>query len=186
MTVAIYQALINLLSLIGFFDIFLPFILVYAVIYGLLNNTKIFGEPNDPKTRQINSLIAFSFAGITIGSMNVTRTMKEFIPLVILFLLVVFTFVLAMAVFYLNSKEGFSLGPTARKLLAIISAAAFFVMVAYIFKIFDFIKNVFGGSSTSASGGSSIFNSDYIMALLVFIGMILFAYWLTKPATEKS
>lgn len=42
----------------GFFDYYLPFILMFAIFYGLLTKSKIFGE--DKKAERINLVIALS------------------------------------------------------------------------------------------------------------------------------
>lgn len=86
--------LIRHLRSIGFFDIILPFILVYALIYGLLMRIKLFGKEEDRRVRSLNSLISFAFAGIIVGSVNTVKAIQESIPIIIVFLIVVLGIVL--------------------------------------------------------------------------------------------
>lgn len=45
----------------GIFDFYLPFVLSFAIFYGLLEKSKIFGDSSkDKKVRNINVIIAFS------------------------------------------------------------------------------------------------------------------------------
>jgi len=46
----------------GIFEFFLPFILMFAIFYGLLAKTKIFGDPGSKPARTINLVIALSAA----------------------------------------------------------------------------------------------------------------------------
>jgi hypothetical protein len=61
----------------GIFDFFLPFILMFAIFYGLLAKTKIFGNSNEKPARIVNLVISlgvaayiliFTPAGTTISS----------------------------------------------------------------------------------------------------------------------
>ena len=92
--VTVASRLIDYLRSIGFFDIILPFILVYALIYGLLMRIKLFGKGEDRRVRSLNSLISFAFAGIIVGSANTVQAIKESIPIIIVFLIVVLGIVL--------------------------------------------------------------------------------------------
>lgn len=47
----------------GIFQFFLPFIILFAVMYGMLNKMKIFGDPKEDKgVNRINSIISFAAA----------------------------------------------------------------------------------------------------------------------------
>lgn len=61
----------------GIFQFFLPFILMFAIFYGLLAKTKVFGDPGTKPARVVNLVIALSVAayimiftpaGVTISS----------------------------------------------------------------------------------------------------------------------
>jgi len=61
----------------GIFEFFLPFILMFAIFYGLLAKTKIFGDPGSKPARTINLVIAlaaaayimvFTPAGVTVST----------------------------------------------------------------------------------------------------------------------
>lgn len=61
----------------GIYDFFLPFIISFAIFYGLLAKTKVFGDPEKKPARTINIVISltaaayimiFTPAGVTISS----------------------------------------------------------------------------------------------------------------------
>ncbi len=51
------------LKALGIFDFYLPFVILFAMLYGLLTKSKIFGNPSDNKSvNRINLVIALSAA----------------------------------------------------------------------------------------------------------------------------
>jgi hypothetical protein len=63
----------------GFFEVVLPMILVFAIFYGVLIFTSVFGEP-DEKTKPLYSIIAFVASFFVIASTDVVRMINEIIP----------------------------------------------------------------------------------------------------------
>jgi hypothetical protein len=52
---------------IGVFDVFLPFILIFVLVFGIMQKVKLFGDPTkDPKLRTYNSMIALVMALIVV------------------------------------------------------------------------------------------------------------------------
>ena len=42
----------------GIFEFYLPFVLMFAIFYGLLSKSKLFGEPNEKRVRNINVIVS--------------------------------------------------------------------------------------------------------------------------------
>lgn len=55
---------LNQMNELGVFSYVLPFMLVFAIVFGLLQKTRIFGDEN--KARGINAIIALAVAGISL------------------------------------------------------------------------------------------------------------------------
>jgi len=51
----------------GLYDFYLPFLLVFAVSYGLLSNAKIFGDPSSNKVARVVNLILSMGMGLIIA-----------------------------------------------------------------------------------------------------------------------
>ena len=71
---------ISTLREIGFFDFLLPFILFFAVIYGVLSKAKIFAGPNGEDRKDINAVIAFVIALIATTTSWVLLSLNYFLP----------------------------------------------------------------------------------------------------------
>jgi len=89
---AILQGLLMLREL-GIFDFLLPFLLFFAVIYGALDKTKVFGE----NKRDINSVIALVIALIATTTAMVTRALAGFLPWVGFIAIVIVSFLMIIA-----------------------------------------------------------------------------------------
>lgn len=83
---------LDVLREMGFFDVVLPFLLIFSIVYGTLESVKIF------KKKNINAVIAFSLAFLAIGSGYFTGTLKAFTPFVgtLLFFLLSFLVVIGL------------------------------------------------------------------------------------------
>jgi len=69
---------IGLLQDFGFFSVVLPFLLVYALVYGLLTSTKLLGE--DTGSSSVNQVIALTIGAFVITSTDVVNLMLGVIP----------------------------------------------------------------------------------------------------------
>lgn len=94
---------IELLQKFGFFQVVLPMILVFAVIFGILEKFKIFGEDRT----NINAVVAFVIAFFTITSTPIVEAMNNLIPQTSLLLVVALLAIMLFAFFGLNPQDKF-------------------------------------------------------------------------------
>ena len=93
--VSLLEQAIFLLQRIGFFQIVIPFILVFAVLFAILEKSKLLGED----ARAINAIVALVLAFTTTGAVAVTGVISTMIPLVILAIMVLLLFFLIFGLF---------------------------------------------------------------------------------------
>ena len=98
-----FRGIIDFFNNIGVFDVVLPFLLVFVVVFALLERTKVFGvekvEGKEYTKKNLNSMAAFVIAFLVIASSNlveiITKVSSQFVVLlfgVVLFLLLVGSF----------------------------------------------------------------------------------------------
>lgn len=190
--------IIQTLNSLGFFNVILPFILVYALVYGILARSKIFGDPipqGNPPTkaeedrarmvRSIISLVSLSVAFLFVGSVNVVASMKEVLPYIVLYIIVLFMMIMSLSVFYLPTGSGNiddNEYKKLRKILGIVAIGVFSILVMYSFGLFSFL------SSPAASNILSSLSqySNFAIAILTLFLMIGIAYWATKPPSKSE
>ncbi len=81
---------ILLLSRLGFFQIVIPFILIFSVVFAILEKSKILGE----EKRTVNAIVSLALAFVTTGALAVTGIIERMIPLVVLAIVVLLLFLL--------------------------------------------------------------------------------------------
>jgi hypothetical protein len=79
---------------IGFFDFLLPFLLFFAVIYGILSKSNIFTGPNKEERKDINAVIAFVIALIATTTSWVLLSLNEFLPWIGFLVIVILGFII--------------------------------------------------------------------------------------------
>jgi len=184
---SMYEGIIAVLKNFGFFDIILPFILIYALMFGILAKTQILGDPFEKENearakfvRSIISLISLSVAFLVVGAYNVVLRIQEFIPYAILYILAVFMLLVSMSTFYLptggkikeNEFENY------RKVILVLSII--------IFSILTLVSLGIISVQSLQSGIESGLNNELIGVLIVFgfIGLVI--YWMTRGERKEE
>jgi len=105
--VSTFRAAIEFFDEIGIYDVILPFLLVFTIVFAILEKTKIFGtEDADGKKvtkKNLNSMAAFVIAFLVIASSKLVETITEVSANVVILLLLSVFFLLLIGSFY---KEG--------------------------------------------------------------------------------
>ncbi|MEK6941019.1 MAG: hypothetical protein AABW49_03915 [Nanoarchaeota archaeon] len=82
----------------GFFDVVLPFLFIFALVFAVLEKTKIFGtvkEGDEQKPLQrVNAMIAFVIALFFVAVPSLVQTIKISLPQIALLLIVIVTFLM--------------------------------------------------------------------------------------------
>jgi hypothetical protein len=123
------NALITLKDL-GFFDVLLPFLLFFAVIYAILAKSKIFESEPGKERRDINAVVAFVIAMITTTTSWVVLTLSAFLPWVGFLSIVLLGFLILGSMLYGGDiTVMFSKDSTLRNLaIGIVGFVVFIVM----------------------------------------------------------
>jgi len=82
----------------GFFDVVLPFLLVFTLVFAILEKTKILGVNDDTaKTakKNINAMVAFAIGLFVVLATQVVQVIKESLPLVALVLVIIISLLLS-------------------------------------------------------------------------------------------
>jgi len=105
--VTVLQNAINFFRDFGLFDVVLPFLLVFAIVFAILEKTRILGNEGSgdkavPK-HSLNSTVAFVVALLVVATNKVVTAINAALPNVVLLVVLLVSFLLVLGVFY---KEG--------------------------------------------------------------------------------
>ncbi len=90
----------------GVFTYILPFLLVFTIIFAVLEKTKIFGAENNKPRTNINSVIALVIALIVVVNTRITEIMSNYLTNMALAIIIVMLFLLLFGLFG-GSTDGF-------------------------------------------------------------------------------
>ena len=172
-----FRAVIDNLVEIGFYEIFLPFILVYAIVFAILQKSQIFegGSSDKDQAKNINAIVALVFGLFVVTSIQVVQFFQDLIvniSLIIVFILCVliilgFLFGDSYTELFKDSKVRYSLAG----LIFIVAIIVLFNVLGWWEKIEDW---------WSGDG------SDTIVGVLVFLGIAGILYVITRGDSEDS
>lgn len=108
MAETVLGGIIDFMQKLGFFDVILPFLLVFTIVFGILEKTRIFGvekigDKEYPK-KSINSMVAFAIAFFTVAAKQVVASLQVSLPNVALVLIIVVCF-LMLAGSFMGDKQ---------------------------------------------------------------------------------
>lgn len=175
----------TLIQQAGVFHFYLPFVLVFAIFYGLLTKSHVFGDEKDKQAKRINAIISLIAALYVVGFTPVGVQLISFADYIgTLFtdaaVVIVTLLVFLMIVFMLiPAKELKDLTGWWRILIliaAIIALALFFNAGG---------GAIFGIFGNLGVGGFGLSSQDIAIIVLILI-TVLVIYWLTKGEKSKK
>lgn len=100
---------IEFLQDFGFFDVILPFLLVFTIVFGILEKTRIFGtekigEKEYPK-KNIDAMVAFTIAFFVVAAKQIVDSIKVSMPMVALVLVAIISLLMLIGAFVSGQKE---------------------------------------------------------------------------------
>ncbi len=108
MTSPLYEAL-GFMHEFGIFDVVLPFLLVFTVVYGVLEKTRIFGTEDDKPRKNINAMVAFTIGFFVVAATQVVDIMQEMLPYLMLILILIIAFMVLFGATVSDSDGGLDL-----------------------------------------------------------------------------
>ena len=172
---------LEFLKAFGFFDVILPFLLVFAVIFGILEKTKIFGTEKigdiDYPKKNIDAIIAFVIALLVVAATKVVDAMELALPKIALLIVVVLSFVLLLGIFMepegvYKNLEGFW--------------KALLMVLMFIAVILVFLSSIPANEDESWLEYSYNYVIDYwtgalVGSVVLFLLVVWAIMWITKP-----
>jgi len=92
----------------GFFDVILPFLLVFTIVFAVLEKTMILGKENNKPKKNLDSMVAFAIALFVVAASNIVAVLQQSLPMVTLVLIVIISFMLLMGSFMGTGEFSFN------------------------------------------------------------------------------
>jgi hypothetical protein len=182
---------INFLVKLGVYDIILPFLLVFVLVFALLEKTKVLGTDKvknkegvegEYTKKSLNAMIAFVTGFFVVASTQLVSVINQTLSQVFLLLLLMVCFLLVWGSFHQQSDKGFFLDPKNKyhrfyynALMAVVMIAIVMIFLnalGWLDKIYEFLKDNW--------------NTDYIAAVIFILLIIGFMAWITSDPSKSE
>ena len=174
-----FRETIGFLGEIGVFDVVLPFLLVFTIVFALLEKTRIFGTEkvgeNEFTKKHLNSLAAFVIAFFVIASSRLVQLVTEISANVIILMLAGLFFLLLAGTLHQQKPEGYFLEGRFKSL---------FMGIMFIGLVGIFLNALKGSDGRSwleiMFSWASNFTDNVSVAAVILIAVVIgLMYWIT-------
>lgn len=184
--VSTFRNVIDFFNDLGVYDVILPFLLVFTMIFAILEKTKVFGTDTiDGKPyskKSLNSMVAFTSAFFVVASAKAVEIINGTIANVFILLLMAVLFLMVFGTFYKEGEDFWGAGGLGKSRLWI--GGAFGIGIILIF------LNAVGWLETAWDYLWDHWNSNAVASIILMIVVIAFMAWITTgagtPAAEKG
>jgi len=175
-----FRGVIDFFGDIGIYDVVLPFLLVFAIVFAILEKTKVFGQEEiDGKKytrKNINALVAFVVSFLVIASSKLVQIITTVSSQMVLLLMLSVLFLLLVGSFFKEDPAGVFL-PEGWK--------TFFMFIMFIGISLIFL-NALGWLDATWKYLSTGTGGAGIGAVILLIIIILFVGWIIKGDSPSS
>ncbi|MBN1501940.1 hypothetical protein JW930_00210 [Candidatus Woesearchaeota archaeon] len=181
-----FRGAIQFLEKIGVYEVVLPFLLIFTIIFAILEKSKIFGTETidniEYTKKNLNSMFAFVTAFLAVASTRLVAAINEAAANITILLLLAVCFLLLVGTFH-SGKEEFDLLSQYKAIFYVIMFVSILLIFLHAIKTEDgtpwltFVWDYIVNNISSAAFGALILT-------LVLIGLMS---WITSsPSKEKS
>lgn len=178
-----FRGALAFLERFGFYDIVLPFLLVFTVVFAILEKTKILGTETikDVKytKKNLNAIVAFVVAFLVIASTRLVAAINQIMANVVLLLLLSICFLLLIGSFFKEDEDVYlKEGPM----------RTFFMAIMFIGIIVIFLHS-FGWLNTSWDWLAAHWQTNFVASVALLVCIVLFMYYIVeggKPSKQAK
>lgn len=179
---SVFRGVISFFDQIGVYDIILPFLLVFTIVFAILEKTKVLGleEIDGKKTtkKNLNAMLAFVTAFLVIASTQLVAIINQVMANIVLLMILAVSFLLLVGVFFGDKEftlQGFE-GWT-----SFFMVAMFLGVVVIFLNALDWLEPIFNLFRN--------WNTEWaatIIFMIIIVGSIWFVIYEPKPAKSES
>lgn len=174
--------IIGFLDTVGIYDVVLPFLLVFTLVFAVMERTRILGTDmvdgvEYPK-RNLNSLVSFIVAFFVIASSQLVAAIIQISSQMVLVLILILFFLLLAGSFHKQSNEPFFFdkdNPWNKVMMAVVFIGIFLIFF-----------NAIGWIDELSKFLSENWQKEWVSALIFIIFVIGFMYFITKEKSAET
>jgi len=175
-----FRGVINFFGDLGVYDVVLPFLLVFAIVFAILEKTKVLGtediEGKQYTKKNLNAIVAFVISFFVVASTKLVSVINTALANIVLLLLLIVLFLLLIGTFFKEGEGVFLEKGGWRSFFMVIV----FVGIILIFlDALDWLEPMWDWFERNAS-------TSWVGSLILLAIIILFMWYITKTPTPTS
>ncbi len=149
---SVFRRSLDFLNQLGIYDVVLPFLLVFTIVFAILEKSEIFGTEGDHTRKDLNAMVAFVMALLVVGSSRLVSIINEGVAHVALLVVISIMFLMLAGSFH-ESEEFFLTGKwqTLFMVLAFIGIVLIFLNAAGVLTLAYNYVSVYWNAATFSS-----------------------------------
>jgi len=176
---SVFRGVITFLDKIGIYDVILPFLLVFTIMFAILEKTKILGtekiEGQELTKKNLNAMVAFVVSFLVIASTKLVSVINETMAHVVLLLILAICFMLLVGVFFGSKEFTLESYPGWTKFFMVLM---FIGIVAIFLNALDWLKYALYLFQN--------WNAQWSATIILLVIVIAFMWFITKESKPKT
>ncbi len=186
-----FRGALEFFAKLGIFDVILPFLLVFTIVFAILEKTRIFGTEKignaDVSKKNLNAMTAFVIAFFVIASSRLVAIITEVSANMVVLLMASVLFLLLVGSFHKQENEGFFLkdGPLKTAFMGLmgIGLVAIFLQALKVADGRTWLEMVLGWLAVFW-GGSQGVSRDSVASIILMIFVIAILFYIVREPSH--
>ena len=172
-----FRGAIVFLEKLGVYDVVLPFLLVFTIIFAILEKTRILGvediEGKQLPKKNLNATVAVVIAFLVVASTKLVAAINEVLANIVLLVILVISFLMLVGVLWGTKEATLESHPGWMRFFMII---IFIAIVAILLNALDWLNPIFAVILATP-------NTDWAATAVLVVLVLIFMFYVTQ---EKS
>jgi hypothetical protein len=143
-------------------DIVLPFLLVFALVFAILQKSEILGK----ERKQVDAIVALVVGLLVVTVGSATNIITGLIPILAVGLVVLLVFFLLFGFAFEPGK--FEVHKNVKWIIGVVAAIAVIIGVLYLTGSWDYLKSMVGGGASSI-----VTNVVFIVLIIIAVAVVV-------------
>ena len=182
---SVLSGTIDFLKDFGLFDVILPFLLIFAIIFAILEKTLILGKEKDGSPKQnLNSIVALVVALLFVSANKAVNVLTNALPNIALIIVIFVSFLMMLGIFW--KTEEFDFKEKESRWYVFFSIVVFIALVLVFMGAYEYQGQSFLSYILSSGLGSGIGQDALvgIVFLAIMVGAIIYVVRKPKGGSE--
>jgi len=176
---SVFRGVIAFMDKLGIYDVVLPFLLIFTIVFAILEKTKVFGTDEIEGTKytkkNLDAMVAFVAAFLVVASTKLVSVVNKAVANTVLLLLLVVLFLVLIGAFF-KQDEDVALEGTWRNIFMV----SMFIGIVLIF------LDALNWLAPFWNYIIKHYETQWVASLILLVFVVLFIVWITRSPSKAK